>query len=129
MQTAHRFSKQRETILKEIRAVKAHPTAEDAYEMVKKKIPNVSLGTVYRNLGTMREEGELVTFSFGKKEHFDGNTRPHIHLCCERCMQIEDVFFDKDEFANSFLNNQFDLNNVVVTGICKKCKEKENEKV
>ncbi len=130
MQTAQRFSKQRQTILDEIRAVKTHPTAEAVYEMTKKKIPNISLGTVYRNLSLMKENGQVLTFTIGGKERFDGNVEPHIHMCCEKCMAIEDIFFDKAIFHNTFLkDSEFSLDNVVVTGICRKCKESKYEEV
>ncbi len=63
-----------------------HPTASAVYNEVRKVIPNISLGTVYRNLAALSEEGVILSLSVGDGyEHFDGNSAPHAHLHCKRC--------------------------------------------
>lgn len=124
MSTAKRYSKQRFTILNELQKVTSHPTAEEVYLMTKKIIPNVSLGTVYRNLNNLEQDGTILKFVINGKEHFDGNAKPHIHLCCENCGEIKDVFEETEGFSTKILhNNSFRINNIVINGICKNCFE------
>ncbi len=86
-----RKSHQRETILETIRGMHTHPTADEVYIEVKKKIPQISLGTVYRNLELLASMGEIKRLEVaGKKMRFDGGTRPHPHIICIRCGKIED---------------------------------------
>ena len=120
--TVKRFSKQRFTVLNELSKLDTHPTADEIYEIVKKIIPSISLGTVYRNLNNLCEEGSVVKFSSEGKEHFDAITKPHIHLCCEKCGKISDVYSDFSVFNDEFLNNEnFRINNIIISGICRNC--------
>ncbi len=90
-----RHSQQRDAILRVLRASRAHPTAEHIYAEVRKVLPNVSLGTVYRNIRQLSESGELITLETEDKSvHYDGNTAPHRHFVCNRCHRILDLFFD-----------------------------------
>ncbi len=119
---AKRFSKQRFTVLDELSKVTSHPTAEEVYAMTKAKIPNISLGTVYRNLKNLEAEGTILKFTLDGKEHFDANIKPHVHLCCEKCGRIEDYFCDIAFLDDKVLVNKvFKINNVVINGICQKC--------
>ncbi len=69
-----------------------HPTAEWVYERVRREIPNISLGTVYRNLNLLRQEGTISKLDLaGTLSRFDGNTRNHYHFRCEQCGDILDV--------------------------------------
>jgi Fe2+ or Zn2+ uptake regulation protein len=70
----------------------SHPTADWIFERVRHRLPKVSLGTVYRNLGVLKEEG-LVNEIYGndRRAHFDADTSPHAHFICEVCDQIVDV--------------------------------------
>jgi len=87
-----RNTKQRDLILKTLRSTDTHPTADWIYEQVKKKMPNISLGTVYRNLGKLTELGEIRELSFGSKySRFDGNTDDHYHFVCTVCEKVIDV--------------------------------------
>lgn len=122
MEVVKRYSKQRFTILSELSKVDTHPTADEIYEMVKKIIPNISLGTVYRNLGSLCEEGSVLKFVSEGKEHFDANIRPHIHLCCEKCGAISDIFDEFSEFTDETLKlNSFKVNNIIISGFCDNC--------
>jgi len=83
---------QRKVILDALRSVKTHPTADELYAMVRRELPNVSLGTVYRNLETMSEMGVIQKLSNGEgKMRFDGNTAPHHHVCCTVCGRLDDM--------------------------------------
>ena len=91
MKTSKR-SKQRESILKVLQGTKTHPTADWVYEEVRKTIPNISLGTVYRNLTRLSDEKAIVKLGLGTGiEHFDGNPQPHYHVLCTECGAIKDI--------------------------------------
>ncbi len=71
--------------------MKSHPTAEDVYEMVRRRLPRVSLGTVYRNLELLAEAGAIQKIgTAGTRKRFDGNSRPHYHLRCLSCERVSD---------------------------------------
>ena len=87
------FSRQREEIIRVIRSTDTHPTAAWVYSKVKEAIPNISLGTVYRNLTVLLEEGQIITV--GKvdgQERYDARTTPHAHFVCRGCRRVLDVF-------------------------------------
>ena len=83
---AIRRSKQRDAIKAYLMSTTAHPTAEVVYENIKKDFPNISLGTVYRNLNFLVEHDEALRLDCGDGfDHFDGNTHPHNHFFCKSC--------------------------------------------
>ena len=87
-----RATRQRAIILDELRKVVTHPTAEEIYLMVRRRLPRISLGTVYRNLDLLTEMGEICKIEFaGASRRFDGNTRPHQHVRCQTCGRVADV--------------------------------------
>ena len=93
--TSLRMTKQRQVILEELRAVTSHPTADDMYDMVRRRLPNVSLGTVYRNLEVLAESGVVQKIDIGgTKKRFDGNVAVHYHLRCVECGRVDDVHLD-----------------------------------
>ncbi len=66
-----------------LKSPKTHPTASRIYEMVREDIPNISLGTVYRNLAQLDKEGNILTLTVKEgSDHFDGNPEPHYHFDC-----------------------------------------------
>lgn len=78
-----KYSRQRESIKEFLMTRKDHPTADVVYENMKKIYPNISLGTVYRNLSLLSEIGEIQKLSnFGGADHFDGCVEPHCHFMC-----------------------------------------------
>jgi len=122
MEVVKRFSKQRAAILSELSGVTCHPTADEVYEMTRKIIPNISLGTVYRNLNNLEKEGAILKFVIGGKEHFDANITPHIHLCCENCGEIKDVFDETASIQAEIKKiNSFKVNNIIINGVCNEC--------
>ena len=123
-----RYSNQREEILKVVRGVTSHPTALDVFELVKSKIPKISLGTVYRNLGILSKENHLLAIDIDGVIHYDGNVNDHQHFCCTRCNGIFDLFFGIREFISSQnykIEHEVNGFNLLLTGICMKCKDKE----
>lgn len=86
------FSRKRAAILEALRESETHPTAEWIYRRLKPEYPDLSLGTVYRNLGRFRETGQAASLGvIGGYERFDGDTSPHAHLVCRRCGAVVDV--------------------------------------
>lgn len=87
-----KYSRQREAIKNYLMSTKAHPTADMVYGKIREEYPNISLGTVYRNLSLLVEIGEAVKVpSFDGCDHFDGDTTPHFHFLCTECGRIVDL--------------------------------------
>jgi len=88
-----------------VKGTHSHPTANWVYEQVKQEIPNISLGTIYRNLKSLKEEREIQELNFnGTMSRFDGITQNHYHFRCERCGRI----FDLDEPVDETLNDRIE---------------------
>ena len=126
------YSKQREAIITVLRDMKTHPTANAVYEKVKEQIPSISLGTVYRNLAALRENGDILAISIGDGfDHFDGDKSPHIHLHCRECKEITDLYMTEDP-AGEFATSQGfvpDTSVYIVSGICKDCISKQENQI
>ena len=89
---AMRYSKQRETVYQTLKSMCSHPDASQIYQLVREKIPNVSLGTVYRNLGELCQAGLVHRVSVeNSAERFDARTDPHAHFVCHGCGCVSDV--------------------------------------
>lgn len=87
-----RMTRQRQVILEELRKVNTHPSADEVYEMVRKRLPRISLGTVYRNLEILSESGDIKKLEPGcSLKRFDGNPSEHCHIRCVRCDRIADA--------------------------------------
>lgn len=87
-----KYSRQRECILKNLQSRRDHPTADMVYESVRMEQPNISLGTVYRNLAFLSENGQILKISTGTgPDHFDGCTNPHVHFVCRSCGKVIDM--------------------------------------
>lgn len=120
------YSKQRETIYKVLCGTKSHPTAEWIYEETKKTLPSVSLGTVYRNLGTLEAAGLIKKVSTTlDTEHYDADVSPHAHFVCLKCGRIFDLFCDFDSIEKTAVLSGFKTLSLelTATGYCKDCNE------
>lgn len=131
MAGTRRFSKQRQLIFDTVCSLHCHPTADDIYSIVKGRIPAISLGTVYRNLNILAEEGLIRKISFGKStERYDARTNPHYHMICFKCGQVVDIDlpYQKqiDEYANGLCPHQITGHDIVFSGICADCNTKQN---
>ena len=87
-----RNTPQRKIVLEEIRSTALHPTAVELFEIVRRRLPKISLGTVYRNLELLSRSGTIQKLtSSGSEARFDGNPRHHYHVRCIYCDRVEDV--------------------------------------
>lgn len=128
------YSYQRAKILDCVLNSYDHPTAQMVYQKIKEDIPNISLGTVYRNLNLLTELGKIKKISVpNEKEHFDKTLEDHHHFYCIRCGQVNDI--------NTINQNKIDLNQLFLdtehkliscellcTVICKNCLKLEGKK-
>ncbi|MBN1106631.1 MAG: transcriptional repressor [Deltaproteobacteria bacterium] len=97
---------QRRVILEEVKCCPGHPTADEIYEKVRKKLPRISMGTVYRNLDLLAAGGLIHKIEPGHpQKRFDGVTKDHYHLTCVRCGKIEDVPFEPSDNTLGNLEN------------------------
>ena len=86
-------SVQRELIRNNLTHRTDHPTADMVYQSIREELPNISLGTVYRNLRFLVDQGDALSLKLGDgKEHFDGNVNPHFHFICTQCGCVDDIF-------------------------------------
>lgn len=87
-----RNTRQRQLIIAELQATKSHPSAEWIYKRVKGKLPNISLGTVYRNLAVLKDQKLIQELPrVGSQSRYDGNPKPHYHFVCVECGGVEDI--------------------------------------
>ncbi len=104
----------------------SHPTANWIYDQIRQEFPNVSLGTVYRNLGVLEEMGKVQKFSCGATfDRYDANTEPHIHFVCKNCGRVSDVHDEnptnKLRDAISAIDLQINSYDLTCYGVCKDC--------
>lgn len=120
-----RMTDQRRVLMEELGQLRSHPTAEDLYRIVRRRLPKISLGTVYRNLEKMVECGLVRKVDIpGERMRFDADTTPHYHIRCEKCGSVGDVYADRaPDFAPGALRSDFSITGVDVefTGLCPKC--------
>ena len=126
-----RFSRQRERIYQAVRASQVHPTAQMVYEELRAQMPRLSLGTVYRNLHLLAEEGLLVELD-GPVARFDAQLRPHTHLGCMRCGCVADAemaYGGGLDIQAARDGWQVESHSLIFNGICPACgKESEHLK-
>jgi Fur family ferric uptake transcriptional regulator len=123
------MTRQRAAILEILRSVESHPTADELHEMVRKKLPHISLGTVYRNLELLNSSGQVLRLErAGMQKRFDGNVTPHHHVRCKRCGKIGDVFLPDDtSFTHDPHVQDFTIHGMEVefVGVCRCCETRE----
>ena len=125
-QNQFRMTRQREIILQELRKVTTHPSADEIYSMVRKVMPKISIGTVYRNLELLFQRGYVAKIEIsGNQMRFDGNPQKHFHVSCIECSRIDDlgkdvvkrIDFDSDQIGDfNIIGYTLHFN-----GICKQC--------
>jgi Fur family ferric uptake transcriptional regulator len=102
----HRITHQRKVIFEELKRVQTHPTADEIYEVVRKRLPRISLGTVYRNLDILSENGLIQKLKPGIPQmRFDGNPREHLHITCSHCGSVEDANIEPSDDILENLEN------------------------
>jgi Fur family peroxide stress response transcriptional regulator len=123
-----RNTRQLEVVWEAVKNETSHPTADQIYAKVRKKIPNISLGTVYRNLQKLVAEEKLQVLTLGRAQHFDPTVQRHEHFICEECGRVYDVFVNaKDRIRPPLAPPKgFSVNSLELTfyGVCKSCSGK-----
>ena len=126
-----RMTRQRRVILEELCKVDTHPSADEVYTMVRKRLPRISLGTVYRNLEILSENGEIQKLELGcTLKRFDGTTENHYHIRCIRCDRVVDAPVDFDATIDHELKGATDFkiigHKLEFIGICPECLNQSN---
>lgn len=92
MERTSKHFRKRDAILNCVRQTTVHPSAEWVFARLKPEIPDLSLGTVYRNLSLFKEQGMITSLgTVNGVERFDGNTEPHVHFICTGCGRVDDL--------------------------------------
>ncbi len=122
---ALKYSRQRESIKRFLMSRYDHPTADTIYLHVQEEFPNISLGTVYRNLSLLTELGEIIKITTDGPDRFDGNVKPHSHFLCRKCHSLLDVHLDNESFIDQQAQKNFpgtiDGHSILYYGICSDC--------
>lgn len=121
-----KYSRQREAVLVYLRSTKSHPTAERVYYELRKEFPKISLGTVYRNLNLLADQGEILRLHCGDgAEHYDAVTEPHNHVVCRHCGKVLDLelapFESIDQEANEKFRGVIEGHEIYFYGTCADC--------
>ena len=133
MDTTTKQFRKRNAILAYLRQTKDHPSAEMVFTHLKSEYPDLSLGTVYRNLSMFKSKGEIMSVgTVNGVERFDGNTTPHVHFVCTGCDAIADLpQIAVPEALNQEVmqetGGRIDTCQLTFVGICQTCKEKKQE--
>ncbi len=126
----HKHSKQREAIYEYLHGRTDHPTADAVYTGVRQVLPNISLGTVYRNLLLLRDTGRIQAVDVGDGTlHFDADLSQHSHFICKRCGCVQDIWIEPDEKlrrqAAAHFSGQITGYTAYFYGLCSDCLVKE----
>ena len=124
-----KYSRQREAIKEYLIHTNEHPTADTVYMHVKQEFPNISLGTVYRNLNLLADIGEAIKISTADgRDRFDGRTQPHYHFYCKECGCLRDLDLETMERINELAGKNFDgmieSHSITFYGKCGDCIKK-----
>lgn len=121
----HNYSSKREAIFRTIASTKKHPSAMWVYEQLKDEIPNLSLGTVYRNIALFKEQGKIISVAtVDGHERIDADVTDHAHFVCECCSSVYDLHSSLLSPVESELKEQgFEISrkNLVFHGKCREC--------
>ena len=126
-----RNTRQRQLILEELRNLDSHPTAATLYELVRRRLPKISLGTVYRNLELLARTGQIQKLDFVSGEaRFDGNVATHDHLRCVECGRVDDLpAFSLDLSggdANDWCGYRILGRRLEFFGVCPQCRSQQD---
>jgi Fur family transcriptional regulator, peroxide stress response regulator len=122
-----RNTKQRKTLHQLLCSTQSHPNAVWLYDRMKPEFPNLSLSTVYRNLGILEKQGLLLRLPCLSFDRYDGNTAVHAHFYCRSCENVYDLKWEDVErkVLESYRGrHEADGCNIIFYGVCEKCKSK-----
>ncbi len=122
-----RLTRQRQVVLDTLGTMRTHPEAMQVFHAVRERMPNISLATVYRTLGVLRDAGlvrEFVTHDGPRR--YDATPGEHFHLACRSCGRLVDVELPEAAFlgrraAEVTLFSDIEVSQVELTGICPEC--------
>lgn len=123
------MTRQRKVILEELLKQNAHPSADEIYQMVRRRMPRISLGTVYRNLEILAQMGKIQKLELsGALKRYDWNTNKHYHIRCVRCDRVDDApIAPLNQLENDLYGaTVFEIigHNLEFTGLCPECSKK-----
>jgi Fur family peroxide stress response transcriptional regulator len=126
-----KYSRQRESIKNFLMTRKDHPTADTVYMAIREQYPNISLGTVYRNLSLLSSIGEIQRLCCGDGvDRFDADTRPHYHFICSECGRVDDIPMDTvdslNDLAGKFYDGEIQGHSTLFYGKCIDCVNSKN---
>jgi len=132
-QKLQRNTRQRQVIIEELQKLCSHPTAAELHEIVRQRLPKISLGTVYRNLDLLAGQGLIRKLEIsGSEKRYDGTAEEHYHVRCVVCQRIDDLYdlpadFGDDDYANL---NGYEIigHHLEFVGICPDCKKQNRDK-
>ena len=128
-----RETSQRRVILEELGKMTTHPTANEVYEIVRKRLPRISLGTVYRNLELLSESGLIKKLEMaGTQKRFDGTIYNHYHIRCVKCGRIDDLKLPAiesiDDTAATVSDYRVLWHRLEFAGLCPECSDQRSRK-
>ena len=123
-----KITRRRKAILNALRDRGTHPTADDIHEQVRRGVPHISLGTVYRNLAIMSEAGLVRQLDLGPgPSRFDGDLSPHYHVRCIRCSRVDDARLgplgDLEETVAELTEYDVREHRLEFVGLCPRCRK------
>ncbi len=123
-----RMTRQRRVILEELHNSATHPTVDEIYERVRRRMPRISLGTVYRNLEYMASHGLVGKLDlYGRQKRFDINSELHYHIRCDRCGALADVELESTALLNEAIKYTGDYEvleiRLELLGLCPTCRK------
>ena len=127
MESKTKHFRKRDAILTCLRQTNAHPSADWVYNQLKQEIPDLSLGTVYRNLSMFKAQGEIISLgTVNGVERFDGNVEPHVHFICNGCdavLDLPEMQVPKElcQQAAQGASGQVTNYQLIFTGTCQDC--------
>ncbi len=123
-----RHSRQRDVILEEVCRIRNHPSAQEIFDRVRRRLPKISLGTVYRNLEQLAAHGLIRKLELpGNQRRFDGDVSEHYHIRCLRCGRVEDLpalpWAPLDQLPADFTEYTVVGYRLELLGLCPACRE------
>ncbi len=130
METTTKHFRKRDAVLNCLRETQTHPSAEWIFAQLKTEYPDISLGTVYRNLALFKQQGLIVSVgTVDGVERFDGETAPHAHFICTQCGKVMDLMQleipqELTDEASRYSGGIAECCQLTFSGICGDCKQK-----
>ena len=127
-ETRKRTTRQLAAVYAALQGDHSHPGADEIYRRVRKTLPRISLGTVYRNLQRLVEEGKVRVFLLGERvARYDSMLEEHDHFICQRCGRVEDVLLKRNRVNLAPLENKgftVTAHSLAIHGLCQRCGQK-----